>query len=266
MRINVLVFAATILLIANSAEGISQSPTTTASPTQAATLLTQSAKELTGSIAVNDVTLTGTVELIAGSDDETGTVTYKGLSGAYRLDMAFRNGTRSEIVAPIDGAPSGSWIGLDGVAHPIANHNLMTDSGWFATLTIANLTTSPNMVWTYVGQETRNNSQVVHISALQQFPQLSGNSVSLLQHLTQVDIYLDSTTFLPVSYAFNIHPDNNALLDIPVEIRYSNYQSIGGAQIPLHTQKFINNSLSLDLQFQNASLNTGLTAAQISAQ
>ena len=265
MRIKVLAFAASLLLISNCSAGIPQSTTTTSSP-QAATVLAQSAQALTGSIAINDVTLTGTVEWIAGSDDEIGTATYKGLSGAYRLDMAFRNGTRSEIVSAIDGVPSGSWIGLDGVTHPIANHNLMVDAGWFPTLTLASLTASPNMVWTYVGQETRSNSQVIHVNALQQFPQLSGGSVSLLQHLTQVDIYLDPTTFLPVSYTFNIHPDNNALLDIPVEIRYSNYQSNGGAQIPLHIQKFINNSLSLDLQFQNASLNTGITAAQISAQ
>jgi len=142
----------------------------------------------------------------------------------------------------------------------------MADAGWFPTLTLANLIASPNMAWTYVGQETRNNSQVIHVSALQQFPQLSGKSVSLFQHLTQVDIYLDPTTFLPVSYTFNTHPDDNASLDIPVEIRYSNYQSVGGVQIPFHIQKSINNSPFLDLQFQNASLNTGITATQIAAQ
>jgi len=84
--------------------------------------------------------------------------------------------------------------------------------------------------------------------------------------LTQVDLYLDPTTSLPVSYVFNSHPDNNAGLDIPTEIRYSDYKNVGGVQIPFHVQKFINNTLTLDLQFQNASLNTGITAAQISAQ
>ncbi|HKI12751.1 MAG TPA: hypothetical protein VKA02_11595 [Candidatus Acidoferrum sp.] len=84
--------------------------------------------------------------------------------------------------------------------------------------------------------------------------------------MTQVDLYLDPTTSLPVSYVFNSHPDNNAGLDIPTEIRYSDYKNVGGVQIPFHVQKFINNTLTLDLQFQNASLNTGITAAQISAQ
>jgi len=87
-----------------------------------------------------------------------------------------------------------------------------------------------------------------------------------MQHLTQVDIYLDPTTSLPVSYVFNSHPDNNALLDIPTEIRYSNYQNVGGTQIPLHVQKYINNILATDLQFQTALLNTGISTAQINAQ
>jgi len=267
MQIKVFALTALFLLISNSSARTPQSPTATASSSpQAATLLSQSAGALTGSVVVNDVTLTGSAKWIAGSDDETGTAVYKSTTGANRLDMAFSNGTRSEIRSNASGVPSGTWIGVDGVSHAMANHNLMTDAGWFPAFTLGSLISSSNMVLTYVGQETRDGASVIHISASQQFPNLSGDPASLMQHLTQVDLYLDSATSLPVSYVFNSHPDNNALLDIPTEIRYSNYQNIGGAQIPLHVQKFINNTLTLDLQFQNASLNTGITAAQISAQ
>jgi hypothetical protein len=265
MRIKVLVFAASLVLSSNCSAGIPQTPTMTSSP-QAASLLTQSAKALIGVTAVNDVTLTGTVEWIAGSDDETGTAVFKAVGDAHRLDLTFRNGTRSEIVSPANGVPAGNWVGLDGASHAMANHNLMVDEGWFPAFTLGNLTSSSNTVFTYVGQETRNGASVIHISASQQFPNLSGDSLSLMQHLTQVDLYLDPATSLPVSYVFSSHPDDNALLDIPTEIRYSDYQSTGGVQIPLHIQKFINNTLAIDLQFQNASLNSGITAAQISAQ
>jgi hypothetical protein len=266
MRIKVLAFAASFLLIASSSAGIPQSTSTPTSSPQAATLLAQSAQALSRSTAINDVTLTGTVEWIAGSDDETGTAVYKALSGAHRMDLSFRNGTRSEVVSPVDGLPAGDWIGLDGVSHPIANHNLMSDAGWFPTFTLGALISSSGTVLTYVGQETRNGTSVIHIIASQQFQILSGDSSSLTQHLTQVQVYLDPTTFLPVSYLFNSHPDDNALLDIPTEIRYSNYQAFAGAQIPLHVQKYINNTLIIDVQFQNASLNSGLTAAQFSVQ
>jgi hypothetical protein len=266
MRIKALAFAVSLLLVSSSSAGIQQTSTTSTSSAQASVFLAQSAKALTGSTVINDVTLTGIAEWIAGSDDETGTATYKGLSGSYRLDISLRNGTRSEIVSPVGGVPSGSWIGLDNTLHPVANHNLMSDSGWFPTFTLVNLISSSNMVLAYVGQETRNGVQVIHISVSQQFPNLPGNSSSFMQHLTQVDVYLDSTTLLPTSYLFNLHPDDNALLDIPTEIRYSNYQTLGGAQIPLHVQKYVNNTLTIDLQFQNATLNSGLTAAQFSVE
>lgn len=266
MRIKVLAFAASLLLISNSSAGIPQSTSTTASSQQAATLLAQSAKLLTGSGAVTDVTLMGTVEWIAGSDDETGTAVYKALSGAHRMDLSFRNGTRSEIVSTVSGVYSGNWVGLDGISHSIAIHNLIADAGWFPAFTLGNLNSSSNTVLTYVGTETRNGASVIHITASQVFSNLTADTSSVMQHLTQVEIYLDSTTSLPVAYVFNSHPDKNALLDIPTEIRYSNYQNVAGAQIPLHVQQYFNNTLTTDLQFQNASLNSGVTVTQITAQ
>jgi len=221
---------------------------------------------LSGKTAINDVTLTGTAERIAGSDDETGTVVFKATSSANRLDLTLSGGTRSEIRSSSASGPVGTWIGTDGVSHAMANHNIMTDAGWFPAFAIENSVSTSNAVLTYLGLETRNGAPVIHVSASQQFTGIPANSAALMQHLTKVDLYLDPSTFLPVSYVFNSHPDDNASLDLPTEIRYSNYQSISGAVIPLHVQKFINNTLNLDLQFQNASLNTGITAAQISAQ
>jgi hypothetical protein len=243
-----------------------QTPNSATAQPQPSTLLAQSMAALTGSVVVSDVTLTGTAEWIAGSDDETGSATYKSTSAANRLDLVLSNGTRSEIRSIQNGLPSGNWISPDGVSHAMANHNVMTDAGWFPAFTLGSLIASSNMVLTYVGPETRNGASVIHINASQQFPNISGDSVSLMQHLTQVDLYLDPATLLPVAYVFNSHADDNALLDIPTEIRYSDYQTFGGAHIPLHVQKFISNTLAIDLQFQNASLNTGITAAQISAQ
>lgn len=266
MRINVPVFAASILLIASSSAGIPQSPaTTTTSSQQAATLLAQCAKALTGSTVVSDVTLTGTVERIAGSDDENGSATYKALPSANRLAMSFAGGTRSEIRGFDATGQTGTWIGLDGVSHTMAYQNLLTDPGWFPLFALQSITSAANSVLTYVGPETQSNLSVIHLTASQQFTGSTTES-KLMQHLTQVDVYVDPSTYLPVSYAFSTHPDNNAAVDIRCEIRYSNYQNIGGVQVPFHVQKFVSNTLALDLQFQTATPNTGLTVAQISAQ
>lgn len=90
------------------------------------------------------------------------------------------------------------------------------------------------------GQKRKNGSAVIHITASFQFPGYSAKGAAFLNHLSETQIYLDATTFLPVAIGFNIHPDGNSLIDIPVE--------------------FINNSLVLDLQFNSALLNSGLSA------
>jgi hypothetical protein len=267
MRIKVFAFAASIPFAFNCWAGILQTPASSAGSPQAVTQLTRAFGGLTGSIAVNDVTLSGNVERVAGSDDETGTVIFKGLNGTYRLDMAFRNGTLSEIVSSQNGVPTGNWIGPDGTSHAMAMHNLKVDQGWFPLFMLQSLISSPNSILAYVGQETRNEVSVIHISAVQSPPVDAPDDVaSLMQHLTQQDIYLDAVNHLPISYVFNSHSDSNATVDIPTEIRYSNYQTVGGLQIPMHVQKFVNNNLALDLQFQTALPNSGITSAQVAAQ
>lgn len=233
----------------------------------ASALLLRSLAVQLGNVQISDVTLTGTARRIAGSDDESGTVTLKVLSsGATRLDLSFPSGTRSEFRSFASNVPTGGWSGPDGVVHPIANHNLVNDLGWFPAFTLAASANTLASTLTLKGSETRNDKSVIHIVASQQFPALPGELATLMQHLSQSEIYLDATSFLPVSIVYNVHPDNNALVDIPVELLFSDYRAVGGSQVPFHIQKLINNTLALDLEFQDAKLNTGITAAQVGAR
>ena len=120
-------------------------------------------------------------------------------------------------------------------------------------------------VATYVGHETHEGQAVEHVSVSQTFSFPDAPGAPSFAHLTQVDFFLDSTTLRPTAIAFNIHPDNDAGLDIPVEIRFSDYRSVNGAHVPYHVQKFLNNSLVLDFQAQTVTLNSGLSAASFSA-
>ena len=237
---------------------------TASSSTQASQLLQKSLAALQGNTSLNDVTLSGTARRIAGSDDETGTATFKGLAvTSSRVDLSLPSGARSEIRTVSKNCPVGSWIGPDGVSHPVANHNLSTDPGWFAAFTLASVLSAQNVVVTEIGTETRNGQSVIHLST-GLLTQGGGDVAKLAQHLSQTDIFLDANTLLPSAFTFNTHPDSNAFLDLPIEIRFSDYRSVNGIQIPFHVQKFLNNSLILDLQFQTAVLNTGLSAADFS--
>ena len=233
-----------------------------ASAPQAIALLQQSLTALTGGRPLTDVTLSGTAERIAGSDDESGTVIVKALVGTgIRLDLSLPSGPRTEIRNASSDPIVGSWSDPDGSVHSESYHNLLTDPAWIPAFTIAGLLGAQTPSIADVGPETRDGKPVVHIIASHQPAGFSASAAVLMQHLTQTDVFLDPGTYLPTAIAFNIHPDDNANLDIPVEIRYSDYRPVNGAQVPFHVQKFINNSLYLDLQFDSVVLNSGLPPA-----
>lgn len=290
-----------LLLLLCSASASAQQPASTAtvpgSDPQAVALVQRALAALTGGTPVADVTLTGTARRIAGSDDETGTATLEASSpGDSRVELGFASGNRSEVrnhsALPLPGSlppglpasatqtpqPVGEWIGPDGASHAMANHNIMTAASWFfPALALKEIVTSQNYVLSYIGPETHNGAAVLHVSAYEQFPQsVQSTSTSLaspgppiaqvIQRLTRMDFYFDPTSFLPVALDFDQHPDNNTLIDLLIEIRFSGYQAMNGVAVPTHVEKYLNNTLGLDLQFNNATFNSGLSAASFQLQ
>ena len=250
-------------LLASAAQQPPSTSSTTSSP-QAIQLLQRATLALGSATPPSDVTLTGTVRSIAGSDDETGTATLKAIAGASRIDLNLSSGPRSEIYNSSGASPVGSWSGTDGVSHAIALHNLFTDAAWFFPAFSITHGLSSGYVATYVGHETRDGQAVEHLTISQSPAVQTPSGAPTLAHLSQMDFFLDSTTLLPDAVTFNIHPDDNALLDIPIEVRFSDYRSVNGVQVPFHVEKYLNNGLILDLQFQTVAVNTGLTATSFS--
>jgi hypothetical protein len=242
---------------------------TTSSSPQALALLHRSLATLTGGQSITDVTLSGTARRIAGSDDESGTVTFEALSsGAARFAFSYPSGPRMEVRGPFSSEPlGGAWYGPDGVSHAVAYHNLLAEPTWsFPAFAIARRLSTSHHAATYVGHETHDGQEVEHISVWQAAPLSNPPGTATFEHLTKTDFFLDSSTLLPVAITFNIHPDEDAGLDLPVEVRFSDYHSVNGSQIPFNVQKLLNNSLILDLQFTNAFLNSGLSASLFNVQ
>jgi hypothetical protein len=267
---------------------------------QAVALIQKSLTALTGGSPVTDVTLTGTAHRIAGSDDETGTATLDATStGDSRIELGFSSGTRTVIrnhsAIPLTSSfpqgvaasvgqisqPVGEWIGANSSKHPIARHNLMTDSAWFfPALTLSRLAASQSYVLSYVGQETHNGQAVLHITASEQIPQLQANGLgpgvssalnesqisALVRRLSQMDFYLDPKSLLPVALDFDEHPDTDANVNIITEIRFSDYQLVSGVLVPMHVQKYVNYGLVLDLRFSKAQINSGVSASDFAIQ
>ncbi len=243
------------------------SGTATASP-QAATILRSALTALVGNTVVADVTLTGTVHRVAGSTDETGTAVLKALStGEASLALNLPSGSITEVRSSIANGPAGSWTDADGVTHEMSMHNCWTDAGWFFPTFGSAFVSNQSLQITYVGQETLDGISVQHIQVNRIVPgDANGTPSSLVSHLSQVDLYFDAQSYLPVQSEFNIHPDNDAGIDIPVVVKYSDYRSVSGTQMPFHIQKYIQNGLQLDVQLSSATVNSGLTSSQFQVQ
>jgi len=232
---------------------------------QATTLVSQSLQAADGTTVLTDVTLTGTATRTAGSDIESGTVTLRALGGLDgRMDLTLTNGPRSEVINQSHGT-TGEWSGPDGAQHAMAQHNSFVPAAWFfPALALAQALNDPSIQLAYVGQEMKESVAVQHIRFWRMIPAgiSSDGQIKLFEHLTSADVYLDAANSLPVALDFNLHPDGNELLDIPVKVRYSDYQKLNGILLPGRVQKFINNSLLLDLNITGAAVNTNLSPAE----
>ena len=234
---------------------------------QAVSLLQRSFAALTGATTKNDVTLTGSANFIAGSDEESGSATLKATAiGQGRIDLSLSGGQRSEVVDISQTPPVGNWCGTDGIWHSMAAHNLFSDPTWFfPTFLINRALSGANYAISPMDAETQDGIAVEHVRIYQQ-PALATDVATLLQNLSQIDIYLNASTLLPVSISFNTHADNNAFVNIPIQIEFSNYQVVQGVSAPYHIQKYIQNGLALDLTITSVQLNSGLSASDFQAQ
>jgi len=257
-------FLTVILLLATLLSSAAQQ-TSPASP-QPLQILQQALSALNGSTQTRDVTLSGSAHYMAGSDDETGTAELTAIAtGASSMKLSLSSGPRNEVRNLTVDPPTGTWSGPDGISHNIIYHNLLNEPSWFSPVAaISRLLASPESVASFLDTETLESQTVQHISiTLQPLPSIASFAPPLLQHLTQVDLYLDATTNLPAAMTFAVHPDDNALVDIPIEVRFTDYRLVSGAQVPFHVQRFLNNGLVLDLQLENATINSGVSATAL---
>jgi hypothetical protein len=253
-------FLISLLTLANGNFLFSQNQAPVSDP-QAVALANLALSALTNGVAVSDVTLSGNATWIAGSDKETGPATLQAKgAGESRIDLKVSGGTRTEVHNDTPGSPQGESIAPDGTVQPWPQHNCWINGGWFfPALSILAATPDPSVIFTYVGVESRDTGSVQHLRAYRYLASKKPGLVALVTSLSTEDIYLDSTSFHPVAFIFNTHPDDDEATNISVEIDFSDYQLVSSAQIPMHVQKLINGGLAVDIAVTNAVVNSGLS-------
>jgi len=228
----------------------------TSSDPRAVAFASQAIAAVTHWAAINDIRLTANITWIAGPKPEAGTGVFlaKG-SSESRIDIALSSGgNRSEIRNGFHG-PAGKWINPDGKSGKYAFHNCLTDPAWFfpAFSLLAKVADS-RFVFSYVGEETWNRLSAQHLRVYQ-----VQNGFKEAQRLSTMDFYLDPTSLRLLGLSYKTHPDNNMLVEIPVEVRFADYRLVNRVEVPFHIQRLQNGSLMMDVAVTGASFNTGLS-------
>lgn len=226
----------------------------------AGSLAQQSIAAQTGGIVILDATLNGNVISTAGASYDTGTATLqaKGLNES-RMSLNLAGGSISEVRTFANGVPTGGWKTNSGNVIAFAQHNCWTDAAWFfPAISSISQSGNPNFSFKYIGSEQHGGVSTQHIRISQILPQDTANAWNV-PVLSSTDVFLDSSSFLPLAIDFNTHPDGDMGTNIPAEIRFASYKVINGVQVPTHIQKMVNDSLVFDLSITNVSINSGLT-------
>ena len=215
-----------------------------------------------GGAAPSDSTATGTINLVAGSQNENGTITILtkwtaetseqiNLPSGQRV-VTYSNGQAAETT------PSGSSTVVMQLA--------VTDqcAVFPLPLLIAALN-NPDSSFQSVGQDTVNGAAAQHVQVWNSFA--SRPRLAALAPFSLLDIWFDASSGLPLKIAYTRRAAGGAAVPaFPVEVSFSNYTKFGGVSYPLQIQKSFNGTPWQTIIIQSVVFNTGLTDAQFQVQ
>jgi hypothetical protein len=222
----------------------------------AVALASRALQSLAGGTALTDITMDGTAIHTAGSDREMGQASLIALGNRQsRVTLNLTSGQRQEIRS----GPAGAWVGSDGTAHAAGSSNCHVDAAWFyPALILAAVGRDPSLQIGLIGQDLLAGESVYHLVIYHQFAVPNPKLSPILQTISSMHLYLDTSTLRPVVLNFNWHPATDVTTNIPVEIRYGAYQSFNGVWVPTQIQRYIQYSLDLNLTITSATANSGV--------
>jgi hypothetical protein len=203
--------------------------------------------------------MTGTAHWTAGSTKDSGPakLTAK-ITGENVAEFDLSNGTRIEKQSALTEDRTCTWSGKDGVVHNAASSNCWTATVWFLPHVALQSTGLPSALSAQSpgidAGKTSNSAQLRHQLTIA--PGATKPEVTaLIRSWSTTNLTLDPATYLPSILKYNIHPDNNSSVDLQVEVRYSNYKSVSGVQLPMHIERHINGSLQVSIDITSAVVN-----------
>jgi hypothetical protein len=230
---------------------IAQAQTSSAQQTNAAAILQQIWTVFAAGNSVSQVQLTGSATWYAGGAVDSGTATLTAASsGAAQMQLSLaQKGTWVESESAFGMGMDCQWSGTDGVLHTGDFMNCLKPAVWF----LPSISLQPPSLPTGVGVSDLGTGTVGpgtyrHLQIQAVLADIPSYLLSPTMTASTTDIGFDPNTLLPAVLLWQVHPDNGAQINVPIEIRYSNYQKVSGIEIPFSVQRYVNGALQLDIQ------------------
>src|ERR1043166_6623829 len=249
-----------VLCFAINAFSFQKTKSTTNETASATTQATLPAITFSSVGSVSSIQMTGTVNWIYGSDQQTGTVTLQAnANGQSRMMLGLPSGNRVETQnAFSESLRQCSWSGVDAVVHTPPAHQCWGAATWF--LPQITMQAGAGATDDVASVVQTGNANIIRLHHERHVTDVADDATGqFIAHLSAVDLDIDSTTGLPAQLSYAAHPDEDAGVDIGVEVHYGAYQTFSGVTVPTHIQKFTNHSLVLDLQISAVQVQLGTT-------
>lgn len=245
-----------VLLVA----GPSPSQQVTANDPQAVAILQQAVAAL-GNLP-SDSTASGSVVITAGSQTLDGTIKVLTRGMSQSAEAVTTSEGTVEVIYSMGLAAE---INESGTKKPYSLElSSSAQSALFPLPILSAILSSTDSVVQYVGLEQVGGSQCQHIRTWSTFA--SQPDLQSLAPFTIRNIWIDSTTHLPVQLAYTMRDGTGAVPSNAVLIAYSDYRQEGGTYYPLQISKSVNGIPWMSITISNVSFNTGLSDSSFSVQ
>lgn len=245
---------------------------------------------MTGSAAVTDVSLTGTVTLTTGPNTESGTAHFIATAnGRASGTLTMPSGIRTNLRDYSTNVHTGMMTlpGQTPVPEP-AEDLTGPHPAWFYPAFIINSAMVSTYLQAFVGQEIRDGQSVQHIAiwpagrgatrlrSEQILSQRIPSALGATMRAGQYDLYLDSDSLLPVALTLNLRAMNPPVNGVSTpatfpglhdplyfqeEYRFSDYRRVQGRLIAFHITEATANGLAMDIQVSTVKFNSGAIIA-----
>ena len=232
--------------------------TSAAQQGNASAILSQITKAFSSGKPIRQVQLAGSAEWHAGSLHDSGSVVLTASSaGAATMQLSLaKKGSWTESQSAIGATMSCQWAGNDGTIHQGDAMNCLRPVVWFLpqiSLQPASIPTGIGFVDLSIG--TVGPGTYRHLQSQAVLAQMPSELLARSVEASTTDIGIDPNTLLPSILRYQVHPDNGAQVNIPIEVRFSDYQRVDGAEVPFMIQRYVNGSLQLEIHISSVQIN-----------